>query len=159
MKTHEVKCWPAEFAAVRSGQKRHEVRRNDRDFRDGDEVLLKEWRPSAEVGVPAGYTGEQLLYTIGHVTTGPSWGLPEDLCVFTLLDQPLNLHVPSELAEAWRIEGEDGAAGIDVAIEPDGTVFLAPADSRIQGFALHPRAAASLRDLLAEKEVPHADPT
>ena len=91
---HELKTWPEEFQAVLSGQKRHEVRRNDRNFQPGDEVVLKEWdksllRPIAEAvqdNQRTGYTGMQKTFFIGHITAGPSWGLPAGLVVFTLLE-------------------------------------------------------------------------
>ncbi len=79
--THELKTWTREYQAVLSGQKRHEVRNNDRRFQPGDTVLLREWEPGG-----LGYTGFQKSFIVGHVTSGPSWGLPEDLVVFTLLD-------------------------------------------------------------------------
>lgn len=80
-KRHELKTWEREFRAVLEGQKRHEIRINDRDFRPGDTVVLKEWETRG-----IGYTGFETAFTIGHVTKGPSWGLPDDLCVFTLLE-------------------------------------------------------------------------
>jgi hypothetical protein len=51
--THELKCWPAQFAAIRSGEKRFEIRQNDRDFAIGDLVLLREFSPSDTT-----YTGQ-----------------------------------------------------------------------------------------------------
>lgn len=87
---HELKTWPAEFQAVLDGRKRHEVRRNDRNFQEGDEVLLREWKPGDEAWVLPelrGYTGMQKTFVIGHVTAGPSWGLPEYLVVFTLIER------------------------------------------------------------------------
>ena len=43
--THELKCWPAFFNKIRSGEKNFEVRKNDRYFQEGDELLLKEFIP------------------------------------------------------------------------------------------------------------------
>lgn len=42
---HELKCWPPHFAAIRSGDKSFEIRRNDREFAVGDTVVLKEFSP------------------------------------------------------------------------------------------------------------------
>lgn len=81
MRTHELKTWPHPFKAVRLKYKRHEVRRNDRNFEHGDFVRLLEWDPSA-----GDYTGHQITATIGHVTPGGEWGLPHGLCVFSLLN-------------------------------------------------------------------------
>ena len=45
MQQHHLKTWPAEFSAVISGQKKFELRRNDRDFQVGDVLVLKEFVP------------------------------------------------------------------------------------------------------------------
>lgn len=53
MNRHELKTWPKYFAAVRSGQKRFEIRRNDRDFKVGDILVLSEFDPATDT-----YTGQ-----------------------------------------------------------------------------------------------------
>lgn len=45
MKVHELKTWPTYFRAVADGDKRFEIRKNDRDFRVGDFVELLEYDP------------------------------------------------------------------------------------------------------------------
>lgn len=78
--THELKCWPSQFHALRSGQKTHEVRRvTDRQFLDGDHLLLCEWNPDTEM-----YTGERLLVVVTHVTLPGTFGLPSDVCVMSV---------------------------------------------------------------------------
>jgi hypothetical protein len=54
-KVHELKCWPEYFAVVESGQKPFEIRKMDRDFRQGDELRLREWLPHTEQ-----YSGKEL---------------------------------------------------------------------------------------------------
>ena len=91
---HYLKTWPEPFDAVRGGAKRHEVRVNDRGFHEGDAVVLVEWDPILKA-----CTGRVMHATIGHVSTGAEpWGLPDFLCVFTLLD------VRTDLDEARRRE-------------------------------------------------------
>ena len=87
MRHHDLKCWPSAFAAVASGQKRHEVRVNDRDYMPGDTVTLREWDPTTTNHVTRGYTTRALDFVIGHVTEAGTWGLPSQprICVFTLL--------------------------------------------------------------------------
>lgn len=88
MRHHDLKCWPGPFEAVRSGQKLHEVRFNDRAYAAGDTVTLKEWDPAPSHGSkvwPVGFTGQELEFTIGHVSEAGTWGLPPLVCVFTLL--------------------------------------------------------------------------
>ena len=53
MTRHELKCWPAYFAAVRSGAKRFELRKNDRGFALGDQLAIREWDPDTQA-----YTGQ-----------------------------------------------------------------------------------------------------
>jgi len=53
MTRHELKTWPKYFAAVRSGQKRFEIRRNDREFKVGDILVLREFDPEEDA-----YTGQ-----------------------------------------------------------------------------------------------------
>ena len=43
MKTHELKTLPEYFELVRTEVKNFEVRKNDRDFKVGDLLILKEW--------------------------------------------------------------------------------------------------------------------
>lgn len=77
--THDLKTWPAFFADVLSGHKTFEVRRNDRDYRAGDLLRLREWSPDTQA-----YTGRETVrrvtYTLdssrhegvapGHVVMG-----------------------------------------------------------------------------------------
>jgi hypothetical protein len=79
--SHVLKCWPAPFAAIANGSKRHEVRVNDRYFAEGERVILREYNPTTGT-----YSGKELNAIIGHVSPGGSWGLPPTLCAFTLLE-------------------------------------------------------------------------
>jgi hypothetical protein len=46
MNTHELKCHPHFFAAIAAGKKTFEIRRNDRDYRVGDMLNLREYDPT-----------------------------------------------------------------------------------------------------------------
>jgi len=72
-KTHELKEWPEFFAHTLSGRKKFQLRKNDRDFRVGDELLIKEYDPKAEYGSPAdntapvGHTGRATLLRVDYI--------------------------------------------------------------------------------------------
>ena len=62
MKTHMLKSWPEYFRASVEGQKDFEVRKNDRDFEEGDRLTLLEWSP-----IKRQYTGAHINAVIGRV--------------------------------------------------------------------------------------------
>ena len=66
--THELKTWPEFFEATRGGRKKFELRRADREFQVGDELLLKEWNPNQNpMGKAKGYTGRELLVRVDYI--------------------------------------------------------------------------------------------
>ena len=40
---HELKIYPKYFKEILNGNKQFEIRKNDRGFRVGDTIILKEW--------------------------------------------------------------------------------------------------------------------
>jgi hypothetical protein len=44
--THRLKTWPEFFDAIADGRKTFEIRKNDRGFQTGDELVLLKWDPS-----------------------------------------------------------------------------------------------------------------
>lgn len=66
---HELKTWPEFFEPVFSGVKTFEIRKNDRDFRVGDELWLREW----DLGT--GYSGREcwriVTYVMGDTEANP----------------------------------------------------------------------------------------
>ena len=65
--SHVLKTWPEHFEAVRDGRKRVELRRNDRDYRVGDVLVLCEYDP---LPGGAGLTGESVSVRITHRLPG-----------------------------------------------------------------------------------------
>ncbi len=62
MRIHELKCWPESFQFIRAGQKRAEIRMDDRGFKEGDLVHLREYEPTDRE-----YTGQDELVRITHI--------------------------------------------------------------------------------------------
>ena len=63
MKTHVLKSWPAFFKGMESGEKTFEIRRNDRDFKVGDRLCIREYFPTT-----ARYSGKELMFKVTYVT-------------------------------------------------------------------------------------------
>ena len=73
---HHIKCETRFFQDVESGEKKFEIRKNDRDYQVGDMIYLQE--------VVAGVlTGRELAgFEIRYIFYGGKYGIPEDYCVF-----------------------------------------------------------------------------
>lgn len=73
---HELKTWTQYFHQVKSGLKTFEIRRFDRDYKVGDELLLKEF--DNEIGY---HTGEICHRKITYLIRGGQFGIHPDYCV------------------------------------------------------------------------------
>lgn len=62
---HELKCWPNYFAGIISGSKTFEVRLDDRPYREGDVLRLREFIPADE-----SYTGRECCVDVLSVYRG-----------------------------------------------------------------------------------------
>lgn len=60
--THDVKCWPMYFEAICTGRKTYEVRLNDRNYREGDAILIREYDPAGD-----SFSGRVILAQVGYV--------------------------------------------------------------------------------------------
>lgn len=77
MTIHELKILPEYFDAVRSGDKRFELRRNDRDFHKGDILRLKEWDGEK-------YTGEEIDVLVRYILFNWTAGLQDGYCIMSI---------------------------------------------------------------------------
>ncbi|WP_306274158.1 ASCH/PUA domain-containing protein [Parageobacillus thermoglucosidasius] len=73
---HRLKTWPEYFEAVLSGKKTFEIRKNDRDFRVNDLLLLQEYNPKTEE-----YTGREVLVEVTYIT---DFGQPDNQVVMSI---------------------------------------------------------------------------
>lgn len=80
MRTHILKTDPEPFNAVWHTVKRFEIRKNDRDFRVGDFLFLRETEATGEQmkkGYPLRYTGRELSVRVDYILRGPIYGLQD----------------------------------------------------------------------------------
>lgn len=96
MTRHVLKCHPTPFQATWDGQKSFEIRKFDRAFVVGDEIVLREWDPQKE-----DYAGRNWTSEITYISTG--WGLPEGLCVLGIKNQS-EAELARVTAEAARVK-------------------------------------------------------
>lgn len=73
--THELKTINPFFEQVWRGNKTFEVRKNDRDFQVGDELLLKEYFQETDT------YGRALEILVSYVLYGGQYGIEEGFCV------------------------------------------------------------------------------
>lgn len=74
--THELKTWIEYYQAVRHGDKMFEVRKDDRGFKPGDYLHLREWDNIANE-----YTGNSTIVAISYKLDGGSFGIEKGYCV------------------------------------------------------------------------------
>ena len=75
MKTHNLKTWPDIFKVMKSGEKTFDIRKNDRNFEVGDQVILDEFNPETNK-----YTGD-------HIHALITWILPSNNPFININDQ------------------------------------------------------------------------
>ena len=61
--THELKTWPDYYDAIARGLKTFEIRQNDRGYKVGDVLFLREWNPHTRT-----YTGRNCRRRITYLT-------------------------------------------------------------------------------------------
>jgi len=79
---HELKTWSKYFSPIKSGEKLFELRKNDRGFLAGHELLLCEYDP-----LTLTYTGQTLRRIITYVLEGieaEEFGLKPGYCIMGL---------------------------------------------------------------------------
>jgi hypothetical protein len=82
---HICKSWPHFFQAIKRGEKLHDLRPKDRNFKVGDTILLQEYDP-----FEGKYTGEEWIVYITYITSMDtpcalsSSVLDKDYCILSI---------------------------------------------------------------------------
>jgi hypothetical protein len=66
MTDHELKIWPEYYNAILDGRKKFELRSDDRNFKVGDHLYLREWNKAMR-----NYSGRECLVLVTYILTGP----------------------------------------------------------------------------------------
>ena len=82
-KVHKLKTWPKYFLDVREGVKTFEFRKNDRDFKVGDFLLLQEFDPFTK-----SFTGNEVWVKVTYKLDGGGFGLDAEHCVLSIALAP-----------------------------------------------------------------------
>lgn len=67
---HDVKCWPEFFEPMIKCFKKFEVRKNDRGYKVGDKLIIREFRPLDQT-----YTGRAMTMSVEYILEGGNFGL------------------------------------------------------------------------------------
>lgn len=78
-RTHYLKTHPEPFSDVLAQRKKSEFRLNDRDFHEGDRLVLEEWNNETQ-----SYTGRSTRVTVCHVLHGGKYGVPAGYVILSL---------------------------------------------------------------------------
>ena len=82
MTIHEVKSWSHLFDAIRWGKKPYDLRKNDRNYKIGDVLILEKYD-----NIAGRYTGDVCRRTVSYITNNDtpcavsSAVLPNEYCI------------------------------------------------------------------------------
>jgi len=77
---HKIKIAPKYFSAIEKGYKTFELRVNDRDYKEGDTLVLQEYNPTLKNP----YTGQEIKRYVNYILYGGMFGLPDNMCIMAL---------------------------------------------------------------------------
>ena len=93
MTVHDIKVWPEFFPGLLDRSKSFEVRNNDRDYKVGDVLMIREWDPSSET-----YTGRRVLRRVTYVLDPFRPLAWENKAILAIVPEPAEvLEVPEAL--------------------------------------------------------------
>lgn len=78
-KIHELKTWCEYYEEVFMGRNNFEIRKNDRDFKKGDLLILKEYDNTTNE-----YTGRQLARRVTYILEGGGFGIEKGYVILSI---------------------------------------------------------------------------
>lgn len=88
---HRLKCWSQYFDAIKRGDKPFEVRKDDRGYQKGDQVVLVRVHPllagrfdPVTNGVTLTESGDELTRTISYIMAGGKFGVEPGFVVLAI---------------------------------------------------------------------------
>ncbi len=76
---HVIKCWPIYFEALCSGEKTFELRKDDRMYKSGDILEIREYDPESD-----SFSGDYVRREVIYKLQGGKFGLAEGYCILGL---------------------------------------------------------------------------
>lgn len=77
--THELKILKEYFNEVFNENKTFEIRKNDRDYKVGDILILKEWDSKNKV-----FTGQKVIRVVAHIMKENYGGLKKGYVILSI---------------------------------------------------------------------------
>jgi ASC-1-like (ASCH) protein len=78
---HALKTQSSYFKALQTGEKNFEIRKDDRPFKVGDDIVLQEFEEEM-------YTGKEKKFAISYILRDvPKWGLKPGYCILGLKEK------------------------------------------------------------------------
>ncbi len=119
----ELKTDSAVFVDVVEGRKLFEIRLNDRDFKIGDDLVLRETLYTGsemKAGAPLIYSDRTVRRRVGYIMAGPVYGLAEGWAIlgFDLAALPAQDAEPVRDERAAFMQAFPNAIWFDVASQP-----------------------------------------
>jgi Domain of unknown function (DUF3850) len=79
MAIHSLKTIQPHFTEVAKRSKKFEVRKNDRNFKPRDLLILKEWKPMEQA-----YTGQEINCEVTSMLKGGQYGIAKEYCIMSI---------------------------------------------------------------------------
>ena len=77
--THSLKTHKLAFQAVWDGLKPFEYRKNDRDYKEGDDLILMEYDHESDT-----YSHRVIMTSVPFILYGGQYGISDGYCIMTL---------------------------------------------------------------------------